>query len=188
MPEFSSFSNHLQSPIWGWGSLFVEKLTMNECGQGERNFGLGLDPQKRCNTPQIHVRVHIFRKMWRIQMQNWCFSILWNENCLNIFPKQVNPARGKWIFLPEQMLLNNTNSNYLVKSFQSRTWQGEHGYQFQTKKGHFWWWHSINTFLQNSPPLSLLPTKGMGFARSLSDRSIFRLHLIADAAFLLRGK
>lgn len=29
---------------------------MNECGQGERNFGLGLDPQKRCNTPQIHVR------------------------------------------------------------------------------------------------------------------------------------
>ena len=31
---------------------------MNECGQGERNFGLGLDPQKRCNTPQIYIRTY----------------------------------------------------------------------------------------------------------------------------------
>ena len=51
---------------------------------GREEFWTWSRPAKRCNTPQIHVRVHIFRKMWRIQMQNWCFSMLWNENCLNI--------------------------------------------------------------------------------------------------------
>ena len=82
---------------------------MNECGQGERNFGLGLDPQKRCNTPQIHVRTY-------------------SQKCegfkCRIFPKHVNPARGKWIFLPEQMLLNNTNSNYLIKQGPDKGYMG----------------------------------------------------------------